>query len=208
MKQLPQKFISAAESSDVHLRQLYRQSEGDFEPKAYFRYVEMNQSRIRRLLKRDRWTQEEISQLDINDHPICWLVITEHWCGDAANSLPYMIQLADHLPQLNIKFVYRDDDVELIDSFLTNGGRSIPKVIAYEPESRLVLTTWGPRPSQLQEKTLMWLRDPEMDLETRAYLTQKWYIEDKGLSIKKELLQFYKKSMLVINSIDSMGKII
>lgn len=208
MELLPKKYIEKAESIAEHLESLYRQSEETTEPKSYFRYTEMNQTRVRRLLKRNRWTESDWVGLNKLPFPIHLLALTEHWCGDAANSIPFLIQMVDHVPMLDMKMIYRDQHPELMDAFLTDGARSIPKVIAYDPESRKVLGSWGPRPQSLQIKIKEWKRDPEMDSETRAYWTQKWYIEDKGQKVKKELIDFINQSVFVIDPIHSVGKII
>ena len=208
MKYIPKQYLERAETPKEHLQNLFDQTEESTEPKAYFYYTEMNQSRVRRLLKRVRWESEELESVPKLRSVLHWLVITEHWCGDAANSIPYMIQLADQMEYLEISFVYRDENPELINAFLTNGSKSIPKLIALDPKTGKVLDSWGPRPKILQQKIDEWVRDPEMDLESRAYWTQKWYAENKGSAIKQELLEVFRSSVFMIDSIDHMGKIV
>ena len=53
--------------------------------------------------------------------------------------------MAEVNSNINLQLVLRDENLELMDLFLTNGGRSIPKLIALDKDLN-ILFTWGPRP--------------------------------------------------------------
>ena len=57
------------------------------------------------------------------------LVLAEGWCGDAAQILPVINKIAEYSSLIDLKVVCRDENPELMDQFLTNGSKSIPKVI-------------------------------------------------------------------------------
>ncbi|RNF38437.1 thioredoxin family protein [Planococcus salinus] len=77
------------------------------------------------------------------------LVITEDWCGDAMMNNAILRKIAD-AAGLEVRCVYRDQNLELMDQYLTNGGRSIPKYIILSEEGE-VLGDWGPRAPEVQE---------------------------------------------------------
>lgn len=119
--------------------------------------------------------------------PITFLVVTEGWCGDAAHALPVLNRIAEASPQLEMKLVLRDDNNDLIQQFLTNGGKSIPKLIALDKEQRVIFT-WGPRPTEATKmvedfKTKNGTLTPEFKEDL-----QKWYNKDKGQNIVKDLI--------------------
>lgn len=77
------------------------------------------------------------------------LVITEDWCGDAMLNNPILRKIAE-TANSDVRVVYRDDDTDLIDRHLTNGGRSIPMYLLLGKDGEVV-GKWGPRAEQLQE---------------------------------------------------------
>lgn len=119
-----------------------------------------------------------------------WLVITEPWCGDSSQVLPVLGMMAAATPAIRMRVVLRDANLELMDHYLTLGGRSIPKVIAVDPQGR-ELFTWGPRPKAAQE--MVWANKalpPEEQLPTEALYARvhAWYAQDRGVSIQQEFL--------------------
>ena len=116
-----------------------------------------------------------------------WLVLTEAWCGDAAQSLPVMNAMAMLNPLISLRLLMRDENPELIDRYLTNGvSRSIPKLIGIDPVTREELFTWGPRPAVLQESFYR-MKAEGMENHAIKEELQRWYNKDKTLSIQVEL---------------------
>lgn len=115
------------------------------------------------------------------------LTITEDWCGDAMVNNPVILRIAE-AAGLDIRAVYRDADTDLIDRYLTNGGRSIPKYLLLNAEGE-VMGTWGPRAPELQElvstmrENLPDKEDPSYDeAQKELYLKLRTaYVEDTQL---------------------------
>ncbi|MGG0655104.1 thioredoxin family protein [Rummeliibacillus pycnus] len=80
------------------------------------------------------------------------LAITEDWCGDAMMNNPIVRRIAEET-NLEVRAVFRDQNLELMDQYLTNGGRSIPIYIFLNDQGN-VIGKWGPRAPQLQEYVL------------------------------------------------------
>jgi hypothetical protein len=116
------------------------------------------------------------------------LVLSEDWCGDASNTVPVLARFAEAAPNVSIRILKRDEVPELMDSYLTNGARSIPLVILLDCEDRPV-GRWGPRPRDLQEFVLGEKRRGDRSNEEIYKDTRNWYARDRGESTLRELLQ-------------------
>ena len=155
-------------------------------------YTRLNARRFKRwekTLKPDA-EAEQMRVLPLPD--MDWLVITESWCGDAAHMMPVIRLLADSIPATELKVVLRDENPELMDQFLTNGARSIPKLIARHKETGDILFTYGPRPSEATEMVEAYKEEHEsLSSEFKEDL-QRWYNKDKGRTTFKDLLKKLK----------------
>lgn len=162
-----------------------------YDKDAYVNYVKMNKRRNDRWLKVQPISEETIQAVKSINTPQKWLLITEPWCGDAAHSTP-IIQLMSELNEnIDLKIVLRDSS-NLIDSYLTNGGKSIPILIARN-ENDEDLFVWGPRPKEIQAEVVK-LRDNPVPFEEKNAIVQSWYNEDKGEKTQKEIVELLKNS--------------
>ncbi len=116
----------------------------------YVHYTNLNFHRMKRLDKTVEINAELKSLIAQIQFPQTWLVISEAWCGDAAQNVPLLQKIADLSNKIELKIILRDENIEVMDLYLTNGGRSIPKLIALENETLNELYTWGPRPASIQ----------------------------------------------------------
>lgn len=151
----------------------------------YFDYAKLNWSRQQRWLKTgviDPVLAQTIA--DINK-PQTWIIITEPWCGDASHIVPFIHKIAELNPLINAIYQLRDTEPFLIDQYLTNGGKAIPKLIIRD-ESGKDLVNWGPRPAECQV-IYTELTAKKADFETVKVELQKWYNQDKGVSMQREL---------------------
>lgn len=158
----------------------------------YVNYVKLNRSRTKRWEKQAEISDDMTQLLKNIDQPLQWEVITEPWCGDSSQIVPFlekMVALNDNF-KLNIQL--RDSDSE-IESYLTNGTKSVPKIVVRNAVGD-DLFSWGPRPKGAQELVI---RQKEMDLSTiDKYMNLlKWYTDDKGAEIQDELVAHFKSSV-------------
>ena len=150
------------------------------------RYTELNKSRMNKWDKHYNVSTDVQHLLKSWEKTEIWLLITEAWCGDAAHAAPVMAQMADQSPAIELKLVLRDENSELMDQFLTNGARSIPKLIRLKAETLEILGTWGSRPEELTE-LFDQLKLSEPDPQERKKALQVWYARNKGKAIEQEL---------------------
>lgn len=150
-------------------------------------YSQLNMQRMHRVEKTIQVLPEVAQQIDRVIHLQVWLVLTEGWCGDAAQSLPVVNALAKINPNIQLRILLRDENPELMDRYLTNGvSRSIPKLIAFDPATGTELFTWGPRPTALQE-SFYGMRSEGLPYDVIKEALQRWYNTDKTVTIQREL---------------------
>jgi hypothetical protein len=154
-------------------------------------YSMLNDKRMKRLDKTMKISEETVSEIQKLEVPQTWLVLTEGWCGDAAQNLPVINKMAELNENIQLKLVLREDNLELMDLFLTNGGRSIPKLIALDKNNKL-LNTWGPRPTVAAEMVAAYKANHgSLDAQFKQDL-QVWYNKDKGVSTQDDFVNTIK----------------
>lgn len=171
---------------------------GEDHSEAMLNYTKLNLSRMNRIDRKSRLTEETIDKLDKIERRVTWLVITEGWCGDAAQIVPVLNHMALENENITLRFILRDKNEAVIDAFLTNNARSIPKIVVLDTDTREVLNAWGPRPAAVQ-KLVMDAKAEGLatdDLELRKQITTNaaeqlhlWYARDKTKGIQHEFLE-------------------
>lgn len=176
----------------------------------YLVYYDINKHRVKRLRKTIRLEAEFVStlrnlfsappglqSLENESGPEVkryWLVISEFWCGDAAQIMPVIEALTIASGGgLETRVVFRDENPALIDAFLTNGSRSVPKIIQLNDQFQ-VLGSWGPRPKAAQDLVIQLKSNPETAANYSEWL-HKWYADDHQRTTQKELLDFVASSL-------------
>lgn len=151
-------------------------------------YARLNVQRMQRIDKTVQLLPELQTALAELPQRYVWLVITEGWCGDAAQIVPVLeaVAQASH-GQLTTRYLLRDEHLDLMDRYLTNGGRSIPKLVVLHADTLTEAATWGPRPATAQE---LFTRLKQEQVSHEEFVTQLhgWYAKDRTLSTQHELL--------------------
>lgn len=151
-------------------------------------YTKLNLQRMSRLNKTAKINEALKTNLEKIQRPIIWLILTEGWCGDAAQNVPVLAKMAAQNKNIQLKLILRDENLEIMDQFLTNGGRSIPKLIALDAATLEVLYTWGPRPEPVQKMMLDYKKDKaNNDFKAFVAKIQAWYNQDKTQTLQKEI---------------------
>lgn len=175
-----------------HLRRLLGEGRttGPNQGPLYLEIARLNQSRMDRLDKRARLTAAMTALLTDLRRDYVFLVLSEGWCGDAAQSVPVLHWMAEASARITLKVVLRDEHPELMDQYLTDGGRSIPKLLIVDPASGEVLADWGPRPLVAQAISKRYRRKPapKEDYQAHHMELHRWYARDKTASTQAELL--------------------
>ncbi|MFT5958768.1 MAG: hypothetical protein ACI8VJ_000515, partial [Polaribacter sp.] len=150
-------------------------------------YSRLNDRRMKRLDKTIKISEEAMLEFQKLKQPQTWLVLTEGWCGDAAQNIPVLNKIAEATAHIDLKIVLRDEHLPLMDLFLTNGGRSIPKLIALDKDNN-VINSWGPRPTTATKMVADYKeKNGALDLAFKEDL-QVWYNKDKGKSVQEDFV--------------------
>ncbi|MGC1203561.1 MAG: thioredoxin family protein [Flavobacteriaceae bacterium] len=160
---------------------------GNDKTDALINYTKLNDKRMKRWDKTVKLSEESQKIIKEFNNSITWLVITESWCGDAAHIMPVLNKIAEANNNIDMKIVLRDENPALMDAFLTNGGKAIPKVIMIDNESSEVINTYGPRPSEATSyvnkfKAINGALTPEFKEDL-----QHWYNKNKGQNIIEDV---------------------
>ncbi len=157
-------------------------------------YTKMNAHRMNRLDKRSELTDELKAELDKVQEPMIWLVLTEAWCGDAAQNLPVINKMAEYSDKIDFKLILRDENLAIMDQFLTNGkSRSIPKLISLDKETKEVLGSWGPRPATARELYDSLRNDENIPYQEVSEKLQKWYTRNQNQEIQSEFAELLQE---------------
>ncbi|MDP4596252.1 MAG: thioredoxin family protein [Crocinitomicaceae bacterium] len=151
----------------------------------YVYYTKLNLQRMKRLNKTVDVPAQITALLQQKTANWKWITITEPWCGDAAQCVPVIEKLAQAIGGIQSQYLLRDEHPEIMDAYLTNGGRSIPKLICLDAEGREVFT-WGPRPDVIQEVMNRLKADGVTEISEIVEAIQKAYNDDKQNGIYQE----------------------
>lgn len=145
-------------------------------------YTKLNDRRMNRWDKTLKISEASKAKLSKFNSNMTWLAISESWCGDAAHVLPVLYKIAE-LININFRVVLRDENLELMDLFLTNGARAVPKLIMIDNVTGHVLNTFGPRPQDATKLVLDYKEKHGVITPEFKETLQVWYNKNKGQSI-------------------------
>ncbi len=155
-------------------------------------YTKINIQRTSRILKTFKPTgtlEKIISQIN---SPQTWFAITEDWCGDSAQNLPYFSKYAELNPNIDFNIILRDKNLDLVDNYFTEGNpRSIPKVVGFNSKGEEIFV-WGARPKVAQELVTQ-LKNDGFSKEEFNKKLHLWYAKNKGKELEKELISLLSK---------------
>ncbi len=156
----------------------------------YTALLNEDQTDLHRLYeRRARVTPQDVETIRTSGS-CCILIITEPWCGDSLAIFPVVTRLFGEAG-CEVRVIRRDEHPELIDRYLTHGGRAIPIVVVMDAAFRERFH-WGPRPHPAQEIVLKHKPDIEAGRMEKAEIHKRvraFYAADHGQTIVSELVE-------------------
>ncbi len=151
----------------------------------------LNIKRTSRLLKTAKINDQIKAELNSIKIKWKWILILEGWCGDGAQIAPYIYKTSSFSSNISLEIILRDENPEFMDNHLTNGTRSIPKLICFDNKKNLELVSWGPRPKEIS----LWVKSyktafPNGSSEEFKRNLHLFYHKNKGEAINNDLLDF------------------
>ncbi|WP_318310584.1 thioredoxin family protein [Flagellimonas crocea] len=162
---------------------------GPEQSEARIGYTKLGDRRMSRWDKTFKVPEGIQQSLESLDKELVFLALTESWCGDAAASLPIIHKIAEASPNITLKVVLRDESLDLMDTFLTNGSRSIPKVILLDQVNDEIIAEWGPRPSIATQMVEDFKKGHGKLTDEFKQELQVWYNKNKGQNILEDILE-------------------
>jgi len=169
---------------------------GENHSESMLNFTLMNMQRMKRWDKTAKLSDVMLERVGNLKKRYLWVVLTEGWCGDAAHNIPVLAKIAEASENIELRLILRDKYLNIMDKHLTNGGRSIPKLIATDKTTGDELGNWGPRPEPAQKLMLDYKKDPSPDklsYSEFAKQIQLWYARDKAATIQNEFMGLLNK---------------
>lgn len=156
-----------------------------------FDTIKLNIQRMERIDKTYKISKELKAFLSLISAKQTWMIITEDWCGDSAQNVPFIAAMAKENNNIDLKLILRDSNPDIMDMYLTEGTRSIPILVVFD-ENWNELWRWGSRPKAAQELVI---RCKNQGLQKPEYLKQLhlWYAHNKGKDLEAEITELVKK---------------
>jgi Thioredoxin len=158
---------------------------GENQSENYVRFGKLNRQRMKRLEKTVKLDEAFIEKIKAVNRPLIWLTLTEGWCGDAAQNIPVIEKIAAENSLIQTRYLLRDENPDLMDKYLTNGGRAIPLLICLDGETFEPIGKWGSRPTVIQAYFLE-LKNAKVEKDERNELIQRRYNSDKEQAIQAD----------------------
>lgn len=159
-----------------------------------FNFKVLNLQRSSRITRTYKISDELKNIINEISEPQIWMVITENWCGDSAQNLPYIAAIAGENILINLRVILRDSNPDIMDQCLTNGTRSIPKLIAFNNTGD-ELFRWGPRPKAAVNLINQW-KEEGLEKSEWTEKLHSWYSRNKGVEIEKEFIELIASSVV------------
>ncbi len=153
-------------------------------------FTKLNFQRSSRLEKTFEVSEESKQVLSLITKKQQWIVITELWCGDSAQSIPVMQKLVQLNNNIDLKILFRDSNLDFMELYLTKGGRSIPKLIVFDENGNEVFQ-WGPRPVEGQNLFTK-LKNEGLEKTEISKELHLWYGRNRGKEVEKELVELLR----------------
>jgi hypothetical protein len=159
----------------------------------YHDYRRLNVQRMNRVLKTFVPSSDTTAVMQSITTPQLWMVITEDWCGDSSQSLPVLAVIAALSPNVTFSIIDRDIHLDIMDRYLTNGSRGIPKLVVFDANGN-ELWMWGPRP-QVAQNLFVEQRQAGIEKETIYAAMHAWYAKDGGRTVEQEIREAVLESV-------------
>ncbi|BAU29831.1 thioredoxin-like protein [Aneurinibacillus soli] len=113
--------------------------------------MQVNQQELTRVYEQLVFSEDDLETFqEVAKRNWRGIVLTADWCGDAALCVPVLQRIAE-TSNMELRFLIRDENLELMDQYLTNGtARSIP-IFIFIDQNGEEIKVWGPRSSEVQE---------------------------------------------------------
>lgn len=189
-----EKYVENALTFDEYYNQVDQlvkegKTSGENQTENLIEFTRVNQKRMKKWRKIYKTSSDWINAVERLDRKEEWVLLTEAWCGDAAQNISQINNMVEVSDKLDLKILYRDENLELMDQFLTNGGRAIPKLIRLDAETKEIIGSWGPRVKTAQDIVI----EGKKNGTNYGEDLHAWYAKNKSKDLETEFIELIKK---------------
>ena len=165
----------------------------DEEQKKRYQDKKLNLHRMTRIEKHYS-VSEELKNLILKiEKPQTWMIISETWCGDSAQNIPFFSKAAELNLNIDLRLIMRDENPDVMDLYLTNGTRSIPILVSFDDSGNEIFR-WGPRPQE-GKKLFADLKAQGLDKSIILEKLHLWYGRNRGSALESEIKELLKMNL-------------
>jgi hypothetical protein len=199
MNEIEKKYLDKALSYDEYLmltKELVgeKKTSGDEQSEEKIQFTALNLQRMSRLNKTAIITDDLKLSLAKIIKPITILVITEAWCGDAAQQLPWLAKIAEINTLVSLKIVLRDENHDLMNQYLTNGNKSIPVTLFVNGHNNEIAKL-SIRPTLLMRLFKQWTAEG-LSKEEKMMNVHNWYTKNKGINFQADIASVLTQNII------------
>ena len=165
----------------------------DEDQKKRYEDKKLNLHRMTRIEKHYSVSEELKNQILQIDKPQTWMIISETWCGDSAQNIPFIAKSVLLNPNIDLRIILRDSNPDIMDLYRTNGTRSIPILVAFD-ENGIELFRWGPRPQE-GKKLFSDLKAQGLEKSVILEKLHLWYGRNRGAALESEIKDLIKMNL-------------
>ncbi|NCP83863.1 MAG: thioredoxin family protein [Bacteroidetes bacterium] len=169
---------------------------GSNQSETLLKYTELNWVRMHRIAKTLSILPEIREKIESLTESYIALVITEAWCGDGAQNLPAIAKICDLSDKLALKVIFRDENLDIMNSYLTNGAMSIPIIVLLRKVTLEEVGVWGPKPKAAMEILANFKANPTMSRDVFYKELHTWYAKNKSVDVQYEFMQLLNDAEL------------
>ena len=131
-------------------------------PDTYIESLDRHKESFAHIYKHFKMPADEEFFQSLKEENLRVIVLAEVWCGHCMLNIPILLRLAEKV-DMPVRFLPRDENLELMDQYLTNGkSRTIP-IFIFIDENGNEVTKWGP----IAEKTKQFVDQHRVDLPSK-----------------------------------------
>jgi hypothetical protein len=186
-------FIRKIKSIGLSYQQYYDLTKSEVEtanPVQLDEDKKLNLHRMTRIEKHYSVSEELKNQILQIDKPQTWMIISETWCGDSAQNIPFIAKSVLLNPNIDLRIILRDSNPDIMDLYLTNGTRSIPILVTFDNSGNEIFR-WGPRPQE-GKKLFSDLKAQGLEKSVILEKLHLWYGRNRGAALESELKDLIK----------------
>lgn len=112
-------------------------------PEQYMETLKKHQEGFMHIYHQFELPDDEAFFQSLKERKLRVIVLAEVWCGHCMLNIPVLLRLAEKT-SMPVSFLPRDENLELMDQYLTNEKRIIP-IFVFIDENGNEVAKWGPK---------------------------------------------------------------